>query len=60
MKFRLGPSHVIAATMLAAIALFIVLTPLLPGYNPYGQGMMPMMSPLRSFDSMDATRLFGM
>jgi peptide/nickel transport system permease protein len=39
MKFRLGPSHVIAATMLAAIALFIVLTPLLPGYNPYGQDL---------------------
>ena len=46
MSRRLGPSHVIAAAMLAAMLLFILAVPLLPGYDPYGQNLAASLVPV--------------
>jgi peptide/nickel transport system permease protein len=36
---RVGPSSLFATGLLLAILLFVILVPLLPGYDPYGQNL---------------------
>jgi peptide/nickel transport system permease protein len=59
MMRRLNTAHRVAALLLAAMLLFIVVVPLLPGYDPYGQDLASGLSPVFTRTPEGHLYLFG-